>query len=347
MGVILRLRMRGAAEDEMTNHIFLQDLSPDASQHSAPLIVFFLVLQLIGLFGSIITILSARFSSPIKRHPTWYNFIGSWIISSISYTLLLFAGNIDLSGNNQNVPFGLCVVQSAAIYAAPPFTATATLGLVVQIWFNVHLFLFKKPVRAQKLLTKIILTLPYILLFGICAEALAFGLTQPDSVRVTGSGMYCNSGIAVPGRISAGIAAVVLLPAVIIEIAMVVLLRKHWAMFQGLAGSSRVNMLSMMFRVFVFSIFGIFALGLSLFFTFTIHHGAALNIVVSFIPVAAVFVFGSQKDLLKIWMFWKWKWRKENSSFMVQLKSSCDSTIESPVSVKYYEKDLPPLPVSA
>ncbi|KAF5380782.1 hypothetical protein D9757_007107 [Collybiopsis confluens] len=76
------------------------------------------ILQLFGLFGSIITILNARFSSPIKRHPTWYNFIGSWVISSISYTLLLFAGQVDLSGSGKSVPFG--------------FSAAATLGLVVQ-----------------------------------------------------------------------------------------------------------------------------------------------------------------------------------------------------------------------
>jgi len=186
-----------------------------------------------------------------------------------------------------------------------------------------------------------VLFLPYVLFLGICAESLAFGLTRPESIRVTGSGMYCNSGLAVPGRISAGIVTVVLAPAIIIEIFMVISLRKYWAVFQGLAGSSRVNLLSMMFRVFLFSVFGIFALGLSIFFFFTVHHGAALNIVVAFIPVMAVCVFGSQKDLLRVWMFWKWKSKKEEEDlYTLHLSSTKDSSIKSPS----YEKDLPPLP---
>ncbi|KAE9403538.1 hypothetical protein BT96DRAFT_990202 [Gymnopus androsaceus JB14] len=200
----------------------------DTSQHQASLIVFFLVLQIIGLFGGIIIILTARFYSPIQRHATWYNFMLSWVISSISYTLLLFGGQIDLSGDSKGVPFGLCVFQSSVIYAAPPLSAAAVLGMVAQIWFSVHLTLFKKPFKSQKLLTKLLLILPYVLFVGISAEALAFGLAQPDSVRVTGSGMYCNSGLAIPGRISAGIVTVVLFPAVIIEIFLVVSLRKHW-----------------------------------------------------------------------------------------------------------------------
>ncbi|KAJ4495381.1 hypothetical protein C8R41DRAFT_292030 [Lentinula lateritia] len=134
----------------------------------------------------------------------------------------------------------------------------------------------------------------------------------PDSVRVTGSGMYCNSGLAIPGRISAGVVAVVLVPVVVIEILIIASLRKFWSVFKSPGTSPSINTLSMIIRVLLFSIFGILALGLSLFFFFTIHHGAALNIVIAFIPVMAVFTFTSQKDLLEVWMFRKW--RKKGSS---------------------------------
>ncbi|GAW04041.1 hypothetical protein LENED_005804 [Lentinula edodes] len=158
-----------------------------------------------------------------------------------------------------------------------------------------------------------------MLFLGISTEALVFGLIYPDSVRVTGSGMYCNSGLAIPGRISAGVVAVVLVPVVVIEILIIASLRK-------------------------FCIFGILALGLSLFFFFTIHHGAALNIVIAFIPVMAVFTFASQKDLLEVWMFRKWR-KKGSSAVFVHPRAMAESnsTLRSPVSV-YDEKDLPPLP---
>ncbi|KAJ3862081.1 hypothetical protein EV359DRAFT_83669 [Lentinula novae-zelandiae] len=256
-------------------------ISPDPSQHDASLIILFFVLQLIGLVGSILTIVIAHFS-PIRRHLTWYNFLASWIISSLSYSLLLFAGQIDISGETESeVPFGLCVFQSSVIYASPPLSAATMLGMVAQIWFSVHLMLFKRPMIAQKLLTRIVLILPYMLFLGISTEALVFGLMYPDSVRVTGSGMYCNSGLGIP---------------------------------------------------------------LSLFFFFTIHHGAALNIVIAFIPVMAVFTFASQKDLLEVWMFRKW-WKKGSSAVFVHPRAMAESnsTLRSPVSV-YDEKDLPPLP---
>ncbi|KAJ3921939.1 hypothetical protein F5877DRAFT_75697 [Lentinula edodes] len=259
----------------------LEIIPPDSSQHDASLIILFFVLQLIGLVGSIFTIVIAHFSL-IRRHLTWYNFLASWIISSLSYSLLLFAGQINLSGEKKSeVPFGLCVFQSSVIYASPPLSAATMLGMVAQIWFSVHLMLFKRPMIAQKLLTRIVLILPYMLFLGISTEALVFGLIYPDSVRVTGSGMYCNSGLAIP---------------------------------------------------------------LSLFFFFTIHHGAALNIVIAFIPVMAVFTFASQKDLLEVWMFRKWR-KKGSSAVFVHPRAMVESnsTLRSPVSV-YDEKDLPPLP---
>ncbi|KAJ3880239.1 hypothetical protein F5051DRAFT_170474 [Lentinula edodes] len=322
----------------------LEIIPPDSSQHDASLIILFFVLQLIGLVGSIFTIVIAHFSL-IRRHLTWYNFLASWIISSLSYSLLLFAGQIDLSGEKKSeVPFGLCVFQSSVIYASPPLSAATMLGMVAQIWFSVHLMLFKRPMIAQKLMTRIVLILPYMLFLGISTEALVFGLMYPDSVRVTGSGMYCNSGLAIPGRISAGVVAVVLVPVVVIEILIIASLRKFWSVFKSPGTSPSINTLSMIIRVLLFSIFGILALGLSLFFFFTIHHGAALNIVIAFIPIMAVFTFASQKDLLEVWMFRKWR-KKGSSSVFVHARTMAesDSTLGGPVSV-YNEKDLPPLP---
>lgn len=101
-------------------------IPPDSSQHDTSLIILFFALQLIGLVGSIFTIVIAHFS-PIRRHLTWYNFLASWIISSLSYSLLLFAGQIDLSGEKKSeVPFGLCVFQSSVIYASPPLCVWCT-----------------------------------------------------------------------------------------------------------------------------------------------------------------------------------------------------------------------------
>ncbi|KAJ3774401.1 hypothetical protein FB446DRAFT_729035, partial [Lentinula raphanica] len=260
MGTILEL----APSNQLANvEARVTNIPPDTSQHQSSLIVVFLTLQLIGVVGSVFTILIARLSL-IKRHLTWYNFLASWVISGTSYSLLLFAGRIDISGEADfTVPFGLCLFQSSLIYAAPPLCATTMLGMVMQIWFKSHSMLAQKPIRSYQVLTKIVLVLPYVLFLGIFIEALVFGLSDPVSVRVTGSGMYCNSGLAIPGRISAGVVAVVLLPVAVFEILIVISLRKHWSTFKNSdnTGSSRVNVLSMVTRVLLFSIFGVLALG--------------------------------------------------------------------------------------
>ncbi|KAF9071787.1 hypothetical protein BDP27DRAFT_1361468 [Rhodocollybia butyracea] len=227
------------------------------------------------------------------------------------------------------------------------------LGLVAQIWFNVHAMLFKKPVKAQKLLIKIVLFLPYIVFSAITAEALAVNSVPLDSSDIVHTyAMHLpvwsyetrfSKSYKLRGRISAAVVAIILAPAVVIEMS----LRRYWAIFRSPDTSpNKRNIMSMMIRIFVFSVFGVVALILSVFFVATIHHGAALNVVVSFLPVVAVLIFGTQTDLLGVWMPWKWKWWRTRRSSDTRFKVSFDSgsTLESPVST-FEEKGLPPLPV--
>ncbi|THU97955.1 hypothetical protein K435DRAFT_49036 [Dendrothele bispora CBS 962.96] len=304
-----------------TPRVLVTQRPPDESQLEPSLVKVFIAFQMVALVGSLLTFITA-FSSSVRRHPTWYNFLASWIISCISYSLLFFGGEL----NEPKPSIGLCMTQASLIYAAPPLfvspcslrinaiikpvklddfsrsTAATTLGLVVQIWFTVRNLLSKNPMIGQSFWTTLILALPWLLWCGVIAESVGFALSEPSSIRKTGSGMYCNTGIPIPGRVSAVLAALHLIPAVIIEVLIFLSLRKNWA-----AMKQRKNTMSMIIRVFGFSVFGVFALALSLFFVFTIHHGADLNIVVATIPVAAVLIFGSQSDLLNVYMFWKRK----------------------------------------
>ncbi|KAL0573027.1 hypothetical protein V5O48_008938 [Marasmius crinis-equi] len=137
----------------------------------------------------------------------------SWIISSVSYTLLFFGGQLKQPKPNP----GLCLVQASLIYAAPPHTAASSLCLVVQIWFSVHEGLGKKPFTGQRIWTRIFLFVPYILWLLIVIESLTFALMYPKTVKRTSSGMYCNTKIIIPGRISAALVSVILILAVTVE----------------------------------------------------------------------------------------------------------------------------------
>ncbi|KAF8900323.1 hypothetical protein CPB85DRAFT_1439604 [Mucidula mucida] len=273
-----------------------EDQPPDYSQYASNRIGVFIAFQCIGLFGSLIIMSTALYASRISRHMTWFSFMFSWFISSLSYTLLLFSGEI----NNPEPGFSVCFTQALLIYAAPPLTAAATMGLVVQIWFNIRFIILGTRIKREQYWSSAILIFPYIVHAIILVETLFIGLNDPDSIRRTGSGMYCNTGNPVPGRVSTGLVVLLLLPAVVIECLTCNLLRKHWAVFK-----KEANSISLALRVLCFMIFGVFAIVLSLVFFFIVHHGADLNIVVSTIPLAAVLLFGTQRDLLRVYMFWK------------------------------------------
>lgn len=74
----------------------------------------FVGLQLAGGFGFAFIILSALLSRA-KKHTTWFSFCTTWIVFSFSFSLL------SLAGQQASEPKrGLCIAQSALIYAGPP-----------------------------------------------------------------------------------------------------------------------------------------------------------------------------------------------------------------------------------
>jgi hypothetical protein len=82
----------------------------------ATLYHLFISLQIIGAVGMSLILLSAFFSTTIKRCSTWYTFCASWIISCLSYSFLFLAGGT----NPLYVPSPkLCATQAAFVYSVP------------------------------------------------------------------------------------------------------------------------------------------------------------------------------------------------------------------------------------
>ncbi|KAK0192389.1 hypothetical protein F5146DRAFT_1039599 [Armillaria mellea] len=94
-------------------------------------LVAFYVLQLTGFMGLLIILLTGTFSPTVaKRHVCWLNFIISWIISTISYSLLV--------GHSMDwePPHGLCLTQAILVYSVPTLTACTTTALVIHVGFS-------------------------------------------------------------------------------------------------------------------------------------------------------------------------------------------------------------------
>jgi len=297
--------------------LFTRYTYADPAEHTALLSVF-IALQILGLIGSIALVLTTTLASTAPRNATWQNFFTSWIISTVSYSLLALSGQL----NKPNPAFGVCLAQAGLIYGIPSLTAATTLGLITQIWFNVRALLMQK-VKNERIWTIVILVIPYVVLFSMVIASWVVGMNKPSLVRVIGSGMYCHIGPnSSLGRASAALVALMLLPTLTLEIMICVALRRNWSTFRRMKQS-----MSIILRVMIFTFFGILAISLSGIFVFTDSHGAALNIVFAAMPVAAVVVFATQKDIIATWMFWK----KRSQPRTKSIDSSRSSDASSPV----------------
>ncbi|KAL4267602.1 G-protein coupled receptors family 3 profile domain-containing protein [Pleurotus pulmonarius] len=267
-----------------------------------PFIHAFVGLQATGAIGLCIILLTALSSKRIQRDLTWYNFCIAWIISCISYLLLSFAGQQTGPAPNHV----LCLTQASLIYAAPNLTAFATLALVIQLWLNVH----SAPIgstsprhRVSGLVTLILLSVPYAVAIVTLVASLMVASHWPGCVSRAKSSMYCGMNIRLPGQVSAILVAVSMGVAVFLEVFIAVTLYRNWRLLKSLDGHIMHSMRTSV-RVGIFSLFSILSIAVA-----PVYLSAVMapipNIIIALTPVAAFFVFGSQKDLLSVWIFWR------------------------------------------
>ncbi|KAG9224960.1 hypothetical protein CCMSSC00406_0001889 [Pleurotus cornucopiae] len=115
----------------MTSMEFDLKSPPGAVSPNPALITVFNTLQMAGLVLLLVVFLTARLAPTVKRSPAWYNIIIAWIISSSSSLLLMG------QQTGRMPPFGLCLLQSMLIYAAPAMNACACLCFALELFFGV------------------------------------------------------------------------------------------------------------------------------------------------------------------------------------------------------------------
>jgi len=272
--------------------ILLRELTDDSQEAFAK---SFIALQLFGLIGCVI-ILGTIIFSHTSRQLTWFSFIFSWIISSLSYLLLFLMGQLE----NKRPSFGVCLAQATLIYAAPPLTAATTLALVTQVYFNMrNLFLDQSKRKEKNWTIALLIVTPYLLHFTIAMTCLAVGLNDPGTVgRLSIVNAYCNFKNRTPSKVSSVIVASLMVPSIIIGICVCVILIRDWQVRKYSPSSS--------LRVLGFSMYGTLAIALGIVFAASSHdHSPELNVVLATMPAVAVLIFGVKSDILSVWMFWR------------------------------------------
>jgi len=157
--------------------------APNASRTVQEIEVFN-VLQIVAflLHGAIL--FTALLSSNVRRTPTWFGLIASWMVFTLSNFLIV---------GQQIGPdpgFWICLTQAGLIYAAPVLCGFCGVAFILQLYFTVsNIF------KAAQICTKrvcFLLLAPPILYALIFAEVLVQGLLNPKLVQRDETGMYCH-----------------------------------------------------------------------------------------------------------------------------------------------------------
>ncbi|KAJ7154023.1 hypothetical protein C8R43DRAFT_444597 [Mycena crocata] len=278
-----------------------EDVSTDSSLQVR--VIAFDIISAIGLLLLTAVFFTALLSPSVKRVSTWYTYILAWMAFCV--TPFLVVGH-----QTQLDPppsFVLCAIDSALMYASRPFAAFATLSLIIHLYLNVSSRLKHGEVRPEWIFALIIV--PPILFLIIFLWTLILGVVRPDQVELEPGGFYCHLSDSLPANVGAALVACGTSLALVVEVFTAILLSRNWRAFRALQRrDEHVVSLSIIIRISVFGILPI--IGLVLSFTTYIPNLVdrifpVYNILLALLPTSAAIIFGSQMDLMRVWVFWR------------------------------------------
>ncbi|KAJ6625229.1 hypothetical protein B0H10DRAFT_660474 [Mycena sp. CBHHK59/15] len=246
---------------------------------------------------------TALLSPSVKRISTWYANILAWMVFCITPFLVV--------GHQTHLDpppsFSACVVDSALMYASRPLAAFSSLALVLHLFFNVSTQLKHGEARPQHVF--LLLIIPPLLYIIFFLWTLMLGLLYPDLVELEPSGFYCHLKPAIPAIVVAAFVAFTTSCVIVLEVITGVLLYRNWRAFRALHMRHEHSVsLSILIRASAFGVLPM--IGLALSFTTYVPNLVdkifpAYNILLASLPTAAALIFGSQMDLIRVWIFWR------------------------------------------
>ncbi|KAK0203930.1 hypothetical protein DFS33DRAFT_1384204 [Desarmillaria ectypa] len=260
----------------------------------------FIGLQLSGAIGMSLIFLTVVFSPLVKRCSTWYTFCVSWILSCFSYSLLFLVGGRDLDPvPNQS----LCITQAALIYSVPTLTALTTLSLLVHSWYNVHFGISRPPLEANYKTIVALLVAPYIIWFFMFLGFLLFSLAQSSLVNRPSNSSYCIIASAIPSKISSLFVVTVTSSMLPVQVSLGLSLCRN--LYDNDSTSTiSIPTLQVVIRVMIFSFLTLVAFAEGVIYIFDLSPGPFVDIIMAWLPVFGVLIFGMQKDIFRTWSLW-------------------------------------------
>jgi len=301
----------------------------------------YLLLQVIG--GQIllpILLFTIIFSKRVAtRNPVFVNFTLSWIISSIVYSIFVYRDRSTLELQlviNANP----CLVQSALINGVQALTACSTLALIINVWSVIRSSTNdgnkpKSPWESHQ--TLVLLVLPYLAFVTFTIISITLG--SPEGLGTDGSPVSNN--LAIPSvfycviflnttdgsqdlskgfqlfRAVYGFTCAMMLITIVFEVHLATIYYRNRKPMSSITSRSPLHPLFFLLRLVLFSTFRLVSLGLMI--ALLVHpeeiflvglskenvYNGPIDFFQAALPLVAFIFFGTQKDVLEVWSFWK------------------------------------------
>jgi len=255
-----------------------------------------------GHIGIPLLVLTFLLSKRVHTHPTLVNFCCSWILYSVAFCMLAYAGQ----QNSTEPDFALCLIQAAMVHGVVPMTVLAGLFVVIQVWstFQERPIPFFPNLRPW-MRTVLFILPPYIAFFGFAIPFGMYGLAEPEMLSI-GHGIYCTiEDTSLRPYIVPAFALVTLALILIFQMAIFWNYFTRWRNIKQVCPLvERSTSLSLTLRVAFFSIYSVIAAGIAV-VLLTSNSSAMPYMLQATLPLAVFLVFASQKDVVLSWCFWR------------------------------------------
>ncbi|KAG5721571.1 hypothetical protein E4T56_gene13058 [Termitomyces sp. T112] len=229
----------------------------------------------------------------------------SYLISSFLFFSLSFTITVGWQLGVELPPFGLCFLQVLLIYLSPMIVAVSYTYFVIVCWTKVPVARNSSSRTRSRILvstSRVIAVLPWLGLTGLFLTVFLI-VDDPSMVAPTDGRFYCHLTSSIPALINVGAIILCCLIGIPLMFSMAYTLYKN-------RGENKHSgaILSLYIRLSLFSLLVVAGLSLVISTIDTMGENLrslSFNFILVLIPVVGGVVFGTKKDLLGAWLFWR------------------------------------------
>ncbi|KAH0585206.1 hypothetical protein H2248_008457 [Termitomyces sp. 'cryptogamus'] len=222
----------------------------------------------------------------------------AWIFYTISRLLIL--GH----QTGSEPPYGTCLAQAVSVYATPPLCGLSHTCLVIDYYILSSSLTFRKKLPGDWIF-RMLLVFPWVIFVLLTYITMLF-VAEPSVLIRNGDHFYC----VLSTQTMFLVCAVIIFVACMVNTALLthtaITLHRHWGVFRMSSSNNAHLSLSMFLRLSIFTSLTFLTLGLTIFAVYGLGtHTAAWATISVAIPILPALVYGTQRDILRTFLFWR------------------------------------------